>query len=75
MKKYINGQDLEMSEEELAEVKAQELPYEQRVANRIREKYSVDDELALLRQRVLKTAEFEEYFLFAERIKEEERNV
>ena len=75
MKKYINGQYLEMSEEELAEVKAQELPYEQRVANRIREKYSIDDELALLRQRVLKTAEFEEYFLFAERIKEEERNV
>lgn len=51
------------------------IPYEQRVVNRIREVYSVDDELALLRQRVLKADEFEQYYNFVEKIKEEERNV
>lgn len=50
------------------------IPYEQRVVNRIRERYSVDDEIALLRQRVLKSDEFEVYNEFVERIKEEERN-
>ena len=70
MKKYINGQYIEMTAEEISEPT---LTYEERVVNRIREKYSVDDELALLRQRVLKANEFEEYFEFVERVKAEER--
>ena len=49
------------------------IPYEQRVVNRIREVYSVDDELAILRQRDTKPEEFAEYNEFVERIKEEER--
>ena len=51
MKKWLNGEMVEMTEEEIAEIKANEpiIPYEQRIANRIREKYSVDDELAILR--------------------------
>lgn len=49
------------------------IPYEQRVVSRIREKYSVDDELAILRQRDTKPEEFAEYNAFVEKIKAEER--
>lgn len=75
MKKYYKGKYIEMTEEEIAEIRKNELeiPYEQRVINRIRERYSVDDELALLRQRVLKADEFEEYYNFVEAVKAEER--
>lgn len=75
MKKYYKGQYIEMTAEEIAE-RQKDIPatsYEQRVINRIRERYSVDDELALLRQRVLKADEFEEYFDFVEKVKAEER--
>lgn len=51
------------------------IPYEQRVVNRIREVYSVDDELAILRQRDTKPEEFDKYNAFVEKIKEEERDV
>ena len=65
-----------MTAEEIAEMKKiTPVSYEQRVVNRIREKYSIDDEIALLRQRVLKSAEFEAYYDFVEKIKEEERDV
>ena len=49
------------------------VPYEQRVVSRIRERYSVDDELAILRQRDTKPEEFAEYNAFVEKIKAEER--
>jgi hypothetical protein len=49
------------------------IPYEQRVVSRIRERYSVDDELAILRQRDTKPEEFAEYNAFVEKIKAEER--
>ena len=52
-----------------------EIPYEQRVVNRIREKYSIDDELAILRQRDTKPEEFEQYNAFVEQIKAEERAI
>ncbi len=48
--------------------------YQERVVNRIREVYSVDDELAILRQRDTKPEEFAEYNAFVEKIKAEERN-
>ena len=51
------------------------IPYEQRVVNRIRAVYSVDDELAILRQRDTKPEEFAEYNAFVEQIKAEERGV
>ena len=73
MKEYINGQYIEMTAEEIAELETPTIPYEQRVVARIREKYSVDDELAILRQRDTKPEEFAEYNEFVERIKEEER--
>jgi hypothetical protein len=51
------------------------IPYEQRVVNRIRERYSIDDELAILRQRDTKPEEFAEYNAYVERVKAEERAV
>ena len=75
MKKYRDGQYIEMTAEEIAELQSPAIPYEERVVSRIREKYSVDDELAILRQRETKPEEFAEYNTFVEQIKEEERNV
>lgn len=75
MKKWLNGEMVEMTEQEIAEMKANELtiPYEQRIVNRIRERYSVDDELAILRQRDSKPEEFSAYNDFVEKIKAEEK--
>ena len=70
-----NGIYRDMTEQEIAEMKANEpaISYEQRVVDRIREKYSVDDELAILRQRDTKPDEFTAYNEFVEQIKVEER--
>ena len=75
MRVYEDGIYREMTEQEIAEMKANEptIPYEQRIVLRIREKYSVDDELAILRQRDTKPDEFAVYNEFVERIKAEER--
>ena len=43
--------------------------YEQRVQQSIRERYSVDDELAILRQRDTKQDEFAAYYEYAEQCK------
>ena len=48
-------------------------PYKERVVNRIRERYSIDDELAIIRQRDTKPEEFEVYNAFVEQIKLEEK--
>jgi hypothetical protein len=44
--------------------------YKESIISAIREKYSVDDELAILRQRDTKPDEFKEYFDFVEGIKQ-----
>lgn len=66
---------VEMTEQEIAEMNEPALSfvYEQRIVLRIREKYSVDDELAILRQRDTKPDEFAAYNDFVEGIKREER--
>ena len=73
--KCVNGVKMPLTEEEIAEAKNEllKVPYEQRVVDRIRLKYSVDDELAILRQRDTKPDEFIAYNDFVERIKAEER--
>ena len=73
--KCINGEKIEMTEEEIAEMKNEllKIPYEQRVVDRIRLKYSVDDELAILRQRDTKPDEFVEYNEYVEQVKSEEK--
>ena len=75
--KYVNGEKVIMTEEEIAEMKNEllNIPYEQRVVDRIRQVYSVDDELAILRQRDTKPDEFIAYHDFVEHIKAEEREV
>lgn len=45
------------------------LNYEQCVTQFIRERYSLDEELALNRQRDVKTVEFQEYFDYCEECK------
>ena len=55
------------------EMPVPEIPYEERVVAKIRERYSVDDELAILRQRDTKPDEFEAYNAYAESCKEEAR--
>ena len=47
--------------------------FKERVIARVREVYSVDDELAILRQRDVKPEEFAEYNAYVEKIKAEER--
>ena len=71
-----NGTYRDMTAEEIAEMQKDipSIPYEQRVVNRIREKYSIDDELSIQRQRNEKPEEFAEYYAFCEQIKLEERN-
>jgi hypothetical protein len=74
MRIYDNGIYRDMTEEELANREpTPSIPYEQRVVNRIREVYSIDDELAILRQRDTKPEEFAEYNAFVEKVKAEER--
>ena len=77
MKKCVNGVYTEMTPEEITEMQKEALviPYEQRIVNRIREVYSIDDELAILRQRDTKPEEFAEYNAFVEKIKAEEKAV
>ena len=75
MTKWLNGQIVEMSDTEIEELESSSfsLTYEQRIVSRIRQKYSVDDELAILRQRDSKPDEFSAYNEFVEKIKAEER--
>ena len=46
------------------------IPYEEKVVSLIREKYSLDEELAIQRQRDTKPDEFNEYFAYCEECKE-----
>jgi len=75
MKKYVDGTYIDMTEEEFnALPQIEPIPYEERVAARIRERYSINDELAILRQRETNPDEFLAYNSFAEAVKGEERS-
>ena len=71
MKVLENGIYREMTREEIADIELHiETPTrKEAIISAIREKYSVDDEIAILRQRDTKPEEFEEYFNFVEEIK------
>ena len=62
-----NGKIVEVEQEQIV------IPYKDRIIARIREVYSVDDEIAILRQRDSKPEEFAQYNAFVEQIKDEER--
>lgn len=74
MRKCVNGIYMDMTEEDFAEIENVPKPeYKERIIARIRAVYSVDDELAILRQRDTKPEEFAAYNAFVETIKAEER--
>lgn len=64
-----NGDRITVTWEEYTPEPVPELTYEQQVVALIREKYTSDDETALLRQRDTKPEEFEEYFAYCEECK------
>lgn len=74
MRVLENGKYRDMTAEELAQIENSKPTYRERVVSRIREKYSIDDELAILRQRDTKPEEFAEYNTFVEQIKDEEKD-
>ena len=77
MKISDNGVIREMTQEEIAEFEANRVipSRKEQIVNAIREVYSVDDELAILRQRDTKPEEFKAYFDFVEAIKEKLKGV
>ena len=76
MRVLENGIYRDMTEAELLELENTEQPsFQERVVSRIRAVYSVDDELAILRQRDTKPEEFAEYNAFVEKVKAEERDL
>ena len=69
----------ELSQEELDEEKARNDALKQRIEaehinDLIRERYSLSDELAILRQRDEKPEEYKEYFAFCEDCKKQVKN-
>ena len=67
----------EMTQEEIAQQEAMQnitIPYEQHVIELIRQKYSLDEEFAIQRQRDVKPIEFQQYFDYCEQCKTEAKN-
>ena len=58
----------EPPKQEEPEISQDEL-YKQRIVELVRERYSIDDEIAILRQRESKVEEFNEYNAFVESVK------
>lgn len=79
LKKYYLGDWIEQTPQETKELeeykieyekhKYDDLTYEQKVVALIREKYSIDEELAIQRQRETKVDEFNEYNSYCEKCK------
>ena len=72
MRKYVNGQYLDITEEEIEEAKKHEIPmpsYDELVDYEIRKKYSASQEFAILRQKDEKPEEYAEYYAYCEECK------
>lgn len=54
--------------------KENEIEYENKIINKIRQRYSINQELAILRQRDIKPEEFAEYNEYVEQCKSEAKN-
>ena len=71
--KLINGEYLPVTvdtpDEEIKDTRS----YSEKVVSLIREKYSLDEELAIQRQRDSKPQEFQEYFNYCEECKQKAR--
>lgn len=70
MKKYVNGEYIELTQEELEQTwDKDELPYDEAVNLKIRQRYTESQEFAILRQRDEKPDEFAEYYAYCEECK------
>lgn len=79
MKKFINGQYIELTAEEIAAMEADRqleeaaywgsVDYGDAVNAKIRERYSESQEFAVLRQKEEKPEEYEEYYAYCEACK------
>jgi hypothetical protein len=79
MKKYINGQYVELTPEEIADITVirereeqeywQSISYDEAVDAEIRKKYSASQEFAILRQKEEKPDEYAEYYSYCEECK------
>ena len=80
MKKYINGQYIELTADEIAAMRADaeraeaeywaSVDYGDAVNAKIRERYSESQEFAVLRQKEEKPEEYQEYFAYCEACKD-----
>ena len=79
MKKWLDGILLDMTDEEIANLPQGQqyvgLSYEEIVSTLIRERYSIDDELAIQRQRDNKVEEFEQYYAYCEECKAKAKEI
>lgn len=79
MKKYVNGEYIELTNEELTAMQAEakraekeywaSIPYDDAVDAEIRKRYSVSQEFAILRQKDEKQAEYASYYSYCEECK------
>lgn len=80
MKKYINGQYVEMTTEEIEAIQKaseeqerlywQNINYDEAVNEKIRERYTDSQEFAILRQKDEKPSEYATYFAYCEECKD-----
>ena len=73
--KLINGEYLPVTEEVFEEEVIDVRTYEEKVVAFIREKYSLDQELSIQRQREYKPEEFNEYFNYCEICKQKAKQM
>ena len=79
MKKYVNGQYIELTPEEITAMQAeaeqaernywQNIGYNEAVNAKIRERYTDSQEFAILRQRDEKPDEYQAYYAYCEECK------
>lgn len=69
----LHKYDIEVSRDDkfVTFTRYSDLSYEQVVVGMIRTKYTIDQEIAILRQKDVKVAEYNEYYLFVEKCKTE----
>lgn len=79
MRKYVNGQYIELTEEELSQMRQareqeekaywQSISYDEAVNAEIRKRYSASQEFAILRQKDEKPEEYQAYYEYCEECK------
>lgn len=75
MKVWFNGKVIEIPDTEPTEISITKEQYPSYVAEKIHEKYSVDDEIAIIRQKDEKPEEYAEYYAYCESVKAEARKL